>query len=150
MPRFTFQFRGWHGIIAVVVLLGYFGVSASLPVGSTDEGTRQAVREYLLNEYSGRGPVDVHRVLAEAHAGQTVESLPEVQKFDVEFPSVSAAGKFAAEYETVRVKIAVDGGSPPTGSDLRNFRMEYTLSRKWLVVGRSDAYSYTSELLAFL
>ena len=150
MPQYTFQFRGWHGIIAVVLFLGYCGVSASLRLRSTDDGMREAIREYLLNEYSGRSPGDVQRVLAEARTGQTVESLPEVQKYDVEFPSISAVGRFAAEYETARVQITVDGGSPPKGPALRYFRVEHVLSGKWLVVGQSDAYNYYSELLPFL
>lgn len=150
MPQYTFQLRGWHGIIAVALLVGYCGFSTFLRVQSADVGMREAIREYLLNEYSGRSPSDLQRVLTEARAGQTVESLAALQKYDVEFSSISAVGKFSAEYETVRVQITVDGSPPPSGPALRYFRVEHALSGKWLVVSPSDAYDYYSQLFPFL
>lgn len=150
MPQYTFQFRGWQGVIALVLLLDYCGVSASLPVRSTDNGMREAIREYLLDEYSGRSLSDVQRILSEASAGQAVESLPEAQKYDVESSSISALGKFMAEYERVRVQITVDGSLPPKGPALRYFRMKHTLSGKRLVLGQSDATSTKNLALVAL
>jgi hypothetical protein len=148
MPQYTFQFRGWHAIVAVVLVLGYWGASVYARVRAVDDGTRDSIRQYLLNEYSGRGPNDVQRILAEARNGQPVEDLPEVQKRDVEFPSFSAVGKYDAPFETVRVEITVDGGAPPEGEAMRYFRVE-RLGGKWLVVGRSDSYNYYSQLFPF-
>jgi hypothetical protein len=150
MPQYTFQFRGWHCIVAVALLLCYYGISVYARVRGVDDGMRAAIREYLLNEYSGRSAGDVQRILSEAHSGQAVENLPEVQQHDVEFPSISAVGTYAAEYETVRVEISVDGGRPPLGEALRYFRVEEISSGKWLVVGKSDSYSYYSDLFPFL
>ena len=98
MPQYTFQFRGWHAVVAVVLFLGYWGLSVYARVRAVDDGMRDSIRQYLLNEYSGRSPNDVQRILAEAHNGQPVENLPEVQKRDVEFPSFSAVGKYGAPW----------------------------------------------------
>lgn len=148
-PQYTFQFRGWHAIVAVVLFVCYCGVSVYARVRAVDDGMRESVRQYLLNEYSGRSPNDVQRILAEARNGLPVESLPEVQKRDVEFPSFSAVGSYAAPVETVRAQITVDGGAPPEGAAMRFFRVERALDGQWLVVGPSDSYSYYSQLFPF-
>jgi len=147
MPRYAFQLRGWHAIVGVVLLIGYWGISAYGRVRTVDGGMRDSIRQYLLNEYSGRGPKDVQRILMEAHNGQPVEKLPEVQQRDVEFPSVSAVGKYGGPFEVVRVQNTVDGGQPPEGAALRYFRVEYVAAGRWLVIGQSDSYGYYSELL---
>ena len=150
MPQYNFELRGWHAIVAVVLLLACAAVSTIAHTRSVDDGMREALRQYLLNEYSGRGPADIQRILSEAQNGQNIESSPEVAKRDVEFSSISAVGKVLGEFETVRVTITVDGGPPPRGAALRYFRVERALSGQWLVVGQTDSYRYYSELFPFL
>ena len=107
-----------------------------------------AVHERFLNEYSGRSPKDVGRILAEARAGLPVESLPEVVERDVEFTCIGAHGRTQAPVILVRAEAKVDGVAPPDGRPVRRFR----LSRKfmgngWMIVGESDSYSYYRELV---
>jgi hypothetical protein len=143
MAEYNFQLRGWHAIVGIAALLGFFGIEMYLRVRTVDDGMLNAIRERLLNEYSGRGPKDVARMVEEARNGEPIESVPEVVHHDVEFKSISAHGKMGARITLVRVEVTVDGVSPPEGAPVRYFQ----LSRKfmddgWMVVGESNSYSY--------
>jgi len=149
MSQYAFRVHGWQAIAAVVLLFGYWGVSAYSHVRTVDDDMRDAIRQYLLNEYSGRSLKDVQRILKEAKSGQLIEDLPEVQQRDVQFSSASAVGRYGAPFEVIRVQITVDGGQPPEGAAVRYFRVEHVTTDKWLVVGQSDSYSYYSEFFPF-
>jgi len=147
MPEYNFQLRGWHAVIAIVALIGYGGIQIWMRVRTVEDGMRDAVRERLLNEYSGRGPRDVARLLAEARNGTPVDPLPEQVQRDVEFTSMAAHGRMGGPATFVRVEVTVDGAPPPDGRAIRYFRV----SRKfegggWMVVGESDSYFYYREL----
>jgi hypothetical protein len=147
MVEYNLQLRGWHAIVGIVALLGFLGIKTYLRVRAVDDGMREAVRERLLNEYSGRGPKDVGRILAEAREGIPVETVPEVVQRDVEFTSIGAHGRIGGPVILVRVEVKVDGDAPPDGRPVRYFR----LSRKfmgdgWMIVGEGDPYSYYREL----
>jgi len=147
MPEYTFQLRGWHAVVGVLALLGYGGIQMWMRVRTVEDGMRDAVREQLLNEYSGRGPREVARLLAEARQGTPVEPLPELVQRNVEFTSMAAHGRIGGPVTFVRAEVTVDGGPPPDGRAIRYFR----ISRKfegggWMVVGESDSYLYYREL----
>jgi hypothetical protein len=72
MAEYNFQLRGWHAVVGIAALLGFFGIQMALHVRPVDDGIRNAVRKRLLDEYSGRGPKDVARV-AESRAGLPIE-----------------------------------------------------------------------------
>ena len=148
MPEYSFQLRGWHGLIGVAAVLAFWGIQLYTRVVPLDEEMRAAVRTELLNEYSGRGRKDVARLVEEASQGSTVEPIPDLVQHDVEFKSISALGKMSARVDFVRAEVMVDGGFPPDGRSVRYFR----ISRKimdpgWMVIGPSDAYSYYSQLI---
>src|SRR5260370_38794133 len=75
MAEYNIQLRGWQALVAIPVLLGFWGVEMYLHVQSVDDAMRDAVRAELLNEYSGRGPKDVARLVAEGPAGAPAETL---------------------------------------------------------------------------
>jgi hypothetical protein len=148
MPEHSFQLRGWHSLIGMAMVLVFWAVQIYTRVVPADEAMRAAVKQELLNEYSGRGRKDVARLVAQAREGSRVESVPEFVQRDVELKSISALGNISAHVDFVRAEVTVDGGSPPDGHPVRYFRM----SRKivdpgWLVLGPSDAYSYYSQLI---
>ncbi len=148
MPEYSFQLRGWHGLIGVTVVLVFWGIQIYARVVPSDEEMCAAVRTELLNEYSGRGRKDIARRVEEARQGLTVESVPDLVQHDVEFKSIATLGKMSARVDFVRAEVIVDGGSPPDGRSVRYFR----ISRKimdpgWIVIGPSDAYSYYSQLI---
>jgi hypothetical protein len=148
MPEYNFQLRGWYALIGMIVLVGFAGVEMWLRVRTVDDEMRDAVRVELMNEYSGRGPKDISRLLTEARAGSPVEQVPEVVRRDVEFTSIAAHGRVGGPVTVVRAEVTVDGGTPPDGRQVRYFRV----SRKfmgggWMVVGESDSYLYYRELV---
>jgi hypothetical protein len=146
MPEYNFQLRGWHALLAIPVLALYLLVTMMAHVRSVDDAMRDAVRQHLLNEYSGRGPKDVARILAEAHDGAPVESLPPEVQRDVEFPSFAAHGKMDGRVVYVRVTITVDGAAPPDGRSIRYLTLSSRLGG-WNVTSESSAYIYYNELL---
>jgi len=148
MSEYSFQLRGWHAVVGIIALLGFAGIQIWLRVRSVDDGMREAVRLELLNEYSGRGPKDIARLVTEARAGSPVEPVPEVVQRDVELASIAAHGRMGGPVTLVRAEVTVDGGPPPDGQTVRYFRV----SRKfmgggWMVVGESDSYLYYRELM---
>jgi hypothetical protein len=118
-----------------------------LRVRTVDDGMRNAVRESLVNEYSGRGPKDIARIVAEARQGSPIEPVPELVQRDVEFTSIAAHGRMGASAILVRAEVTVDGGPPPDGRTVGYFRVTRKLTEDgWMVVGESGPYSYYREL----
>jgi hypothetical protein len=147
MAEYNFQLRGWHALVGIAALLGFSGMQMYLRVRTVDDGMRNAVRERLLNEYSGRGPKDIARIVTEAREGLPIEPVPEVFHRDLQFTSIAAHGRMGAPVTLVRAEITVDGGPPPDGRSVRYFRV----SRKfmdggWMVVGENAPYFYYREL----
>ena len=54
MAEYNFQLRGWHVLVGIAAVLGFFGIQTYLRIRTVDNGIRDAVRERLVNEYSGR------------------------------------------------------------------------------------------------
>jgi hypothetical protein len=147
MPEYNFQLRGWHAIVGILALAVYLGGTILVHLRPVDDGMRDAIRERLLNEYSGRGPKDVARIVAEAREGSPVETLPSVVQRDVEFASMTAHGKLSGRVTYVRAEITVDGGPPPDGRSTRYFALSSKLGGGSMVVGETNSYSYYKELL---
>ena len=147
MGQYNIQLRGWHAVAALVALAGITGVQMYLRVRPVDDGMRDAVRTRLLQEYSGRGPKDIARFVAEARAGSPVEPVPPLVQRDVEFTSTAGRGRWGASSIVVRAEVTVDGGPPHDGRAVRYFRVQRKFEGDgWLVIGESDAYQYFMEL----
>lgn len=147
MAEYNFQLRGWHALVGIAALLGFSGIEMCLRVRTVDDGMRNAVRERLLNEYSGRGPKDIARIVKEAREGSPIEPVPEVVQRDVQFTSIAAHGRMGASVILVRAEITVDGGPPPDGRSVRYFCVSRKFAQDgWMVVGESDSYLYYREL----
>ena len=145
MPEYNFQLRGWHAVVAIALLLGFFGVKTYLRIRPVDDEMRDAVREELLNEYSGRGPKDIARLVAQARQGSPVGPVPALVQRDVEFTSIQAHGRMGGPVTLVRADVTVDGGPPPDGRSTRYFRLSRKFTGGWMVVGESDSYRYLME-----
>jgi hypothetical protein len=147
MAEYNFQLRGWHALVAIAALVAFLGIAMFLRVRTVDDGMRNAVRERLVNEYSGRGPKDIARIVAEAREGSPIEPVPEMVQRDVEFTSIAAHGRMGAPAILVRAEITVDGGPPPDGRTVRYFRVTRKfMDDGWMVVGESGPYFYYREL----
>jgi hypothetical protein len=123
MPEYNIQLRGWHALVGILTLVLIASIQVWLRVRSVDDGMRDAVRIELLNEYSGRGPKDVARLVKEAREGSPVEPVPEVVQREVEFTSIAAHGRMGGPVTFVRAEVTVDGGPPPDGRPVRYFRV---------------------------
>lgn len=148
MAQYTFQLRGWHAVAAVLALGGITGLQMYSRVRPVNDAMRNAVRSELLAEYSGRGPRDLARFVAEAREGSPVEAVPAVVQRDVEFTSMTARGAIGGA-TVVRAELIVDGGTPPDGRAVRYFWVsrKFGSEGEWLVMGESNAYQYLMELM---
>ena len=147
MAEYNFQLRGWHAVAALVVLGAVTGLQAYSRVRPVNDAMRDAIRSELLNEYSGRGPKDIARFLAEAHASSPVDALPALVPREIGFTSMGARGTIGGAI-VVRVDVIVDGGPPPDGRPVRYFWASRKFaSNDWLVMGESNAYQYLMELM---
>ena len=147
MAEYNFQLRGWHALAGIVLLGAFMGAKMVLHVRPVDEEMKNAVREELLNEYSGRGPKDIARIVSEAREGSPIETLPQVVHRNVEFTSIGAHGKIGAHFTYVRAEVTVDGGPPPDGRAVRYFRISRRFGGGWMVEGECSSYIYYNELL---
>lgn len=148
MAEYSIQLRGWQAIVAIPLVIGFWGIQMYLRVRPVDDAMRDAVRTELLNEYSGRGPKDVARMVSEARAGSPVEPVQPLVQRDLEFKSIAARGKMGAAVTVVRAEVMVDGGPPPDGRSVRYFRVTTKfIGGGWMVVGESDAYAYFMQLV---
>jgi len=148
MVEYNFQLRGWPAVIAIAAVLVFMGVEMRLRFVSVDDAMRDAVRAELLNEYSGRGPKDLARLVAEARQGSPVEPVQPLVQRDVEFRSIAARGKMSSSVTFVRADLTVDGGPPPDGRSVRYFRVSRKfVGEGWMVVGESDSYTYFTQLM---
>lgn len=146
MAQYSFQLRGWQAVAALVVMAAITGAQMYSRIRPVDDGMRDAVRTQLLQEYSGRGPKDIARFVAEAGAGSPVEPVPPLIQRDVEFTSMAARGSTGGAL-VVRAEVTVDGGPPLDGRPVRYF----WISRKfggdgWLVMAEADSYRYFMAL----
>jgi hypothetical protein len=148
MAQYTFQLRGWHAVAALLAVGGITGLQMYSRVRPVNDAMRNAVRSELLAEYSGRGPRDLARFVAEARAGSPVEPVPQVVQRDVEFTSMAARGTISGAI-VVRAELIVDGGTPPDGRAVRYFWVsrKFDSDGEWLVMGESNAYQYLMELM---
>jgi hypothetical protein len=147
MAEYNFQLRGWHAVVGIAAVMAFLGAKVALRVRSVDDEMRDAVRQELIKEYSGRGPADVARLVAEAREGGPVEPVQPLVQRDVEFTSIAARGAIGAHVTLVRSEVTVDGGPPPDGRPVRYFRvMRKFEGGGWMVVGESNSYNYLMEL----
>jgi hypothetical protein len=139
------ELTGWKAIVAGLLLLGWFGVRVYLHLPKvTDEGC-EALRTWLVKDYTGRGPRDVAQRVADYRAGKPMQplDLPAVLP-NVEFMSVSAHGWRDAM--VVRTEISVDGGPPPDGQPVRYLFLTTKFEGGWMVLSESDSYRYYRAL----
>jgi hypothetical protein len=146
MADMRIEVSGWRAIAVGVLALAVFGGRAYRRVENVPDDGREALRTWLVKEYTGRGLKDVAQRLADHRAGlpdQPLE-LPAVMP-QVEFVSLSAHG-WRSDSMIVRTEISVDGGPPPDGRSIRYLFLTTKVEGGWMVLSESDSYSYYSAL----
>jgi hypothetical protein len=142
------ELTGWKAIVVGVLILGVSGYQVYSRFQTVSDGGQQALREWLVKDYTGRGPKALAKIVADYRAGLPTQALdrPAVDP-QVEFVSLSAHGWHDAMI--VRTEISVDGGPPPDGKPVRYLFLTTKYEGGWMVLSESDSYRYYDVLLNF-
>ena len=145
MAETRIELTGWKAIVAGLLLLGWFGGRIYMHIPKVPDEGREALRTWLVKDYTGRGPRDVARRLADYRAGNPVQrlGLPAVLP-EVELVSVTAHGWRDAM--VVRTQVSVDGGPPPDRQPVRYLFLTAKFEGGWMVLSESDSYRYYRAL----
>ena len=138
MPNETyrFTFTGWKAVIVLVILGGWCGLRVSMNMQPVNGDERQAIEQFLTNEYSGNSPQDLLRRLQDANAAQPIEPVP-AAPLHVNLNSATARG--TQNHVIVKVEVTVDGGAPPDGKPVRFLSLSRQAG-KWVVLWNSTSY----------
>jgi hypothetical protein len=146
MEQTRFELKGWPAIIVVVLILGVSGYRLYSRFPTVNDDGREALRGWLVKEYTGRGPRALAQRVADYQAGlpdRPVAAPAEEPK--VEFVSLSAHG--SPSDMIARVEVSVDGGPPPDGRPVRYLFLTAVPERGWIVFAETDSYHYFEILL---
>jgi hypothetical protein len=146
MGETRIELTGWKAIVAAVIILAVSGIRIYLHCPTVNDEGREALRAWLVKDYTGRGPKAVAKIVADYRAGLPVQPLDvpaEMPK--VEFVSLSAHGWRDAM--VVRSEVSVDGGPPPDGQPVRYLFLTTKFEGGWMVLSESDSFRYYEALL---
>jgi hypothetical protein len=142
------ELTGWKAIVVAVLILGVSGNRVYSRFQTVSDDGRGALREWLVKDYTGRGPKALAQRVAAYHAG--VPDALDLQPASiphVEFVSVSAHG--LRDAMVVRTEISVDGGPPPDGQPVRYLFLTTKPEGGWMVLSESDSFNYYEVLFNF-
>ncbi len=146
MGETRIELTGWKAIAALAVILGISGVRVYSHFTAVDDGGREALRTWLVKDYTGRGPKALAQIVSDYLAGLPVPppDAPAVAP-KVEFVSLSAHGW--RDSMVVRIEISVDGGPPPDGRPVRYLFLTTKYDGGWMVLSESNSFQYYRILL---
>jgi hypothetical protein len=142
------ELTGWKAIVVAVLILGVSGYRLSTRFRTVNDEGQQALRTWLVKDYTGRGPKALAKRVADYRAGLPDQPLevPAVMPH-VEFVSLSAHG--LRDAMVVRTEISVDGGPPPDGQPVRYLFLTTKPEGGWMVLSESNSFHYYEELFNF-
>jgi|ERR1700730_2394304 len=146
MGETRIELTGWKAIVTAGIILAVTGYRIYSRFPAVNDGGRKALREWLVKDYTGRGPKALAQRIADYRAGLPDRPLdvPAVEP-NVEFVSLSAHGWRDAM--VVRSEISVDGGTPPDGQSVRYLFLTTKYEGGWMVLSESDSFTYYEALL---
>ena len=148
MAETRIELSGWKAIIVAVLILAVSGYRFYSRFQTVSDDGRGALREWLVKDYTGRGPKDLAKRVADYRAGlpDQPSEVPAVEP-NVEFASLSAHG--LRDAMVVRTQISVDGGPPPDGQPIRYLFLTTKPGGGWMVLSESDSFNYYEVLFNF-
>ena len=148
MAETRIELTGRKAIVVAVLILGVSGYRVYSRFQTVSDDGRGALREWLIKDYTGRGPKALAKRVADYRAGLPDQSLevPAVMP-QVEFVSLSAHG--LRDAMVVRTEISVDGGPPPDGQPVRYLFLTTKPEGGWMVLSESDSFNYYEVLFNF-
>jgi hypothetical protein len=146
MGETRIELTGWKAIVTAGIILAVTGYRIYSRFPAVNDDGRKALREWLVKDYTGRGPKALAQRVADYRAGLPDRPLdvPAVEP-NVEFVSLSAHGWRDAM--VVRSEISVDGGTPPDGQSVRYLFLTTKYEGGWMVLSESDSFRYYEALL---
>jgi hypothetical protein len=146
MGETRIELTGWKAIVTAGIILAVAGYRIYSRFPAVNDDGRKALREWLVKDYTGRGPKALAQRIADYRAGLPDRPLdvPAVEP-NVEFVSLSAHGWRDAM--VVRSEISVDGGTPPDGQSVRYLFLTTKYEGGWMVLSGSDSFRYYEALL---
>jgi hypothetical protein len=146
MGETRIELTGWKAVVVAVIILAASGYRIYSRFPTVSEDGREALRTWLVKDYTGRGPKALAQRVAAYRAGmpaQPLEVLAEEPK--VNFVSLTAHGWRDAM--VVRSEISVDGRTPPDGQPVRYLFLTTKFEGGWMVLSESDSFRYYTALL---
>ena len=148
MAETRIELTGWKAIVVAVLILAASGYRFYSRFQTVSDDGRGALREWLVKDYTGRGPKALAKRVADYRAGLPDQPLeaPAVEP-NVEFVSLSAHG--LRDAMVVRTEISVDGGPPPDRQPIRYLFLTTKPGGGWMVLSESDSFNYYEVLFNF-
>ena len=147
MPETRIQLTGWKAVVVAAIILAISAVRFSMRFPAVTHEGQETLRAWLVNDYEGRGPAALARMVSDYRAGLPVHSpAPPTVAPRVEFVSLSAHG--SRDAMVVRSEVTVDGGPPPDGRPVRYLFLTTKVGGGWMVLAESDAFRYYEGLFS--
>jgi hypothetical protein len=146
MSETRIDLTGWKAVAIAALILAVSGYRLYSRFQTVPDDGREALRTWLVKDYTGKGPKDLARRAADYRAGLP-DRPPDVPTVlpRVEFVSLSAHGMRDAMI--VRCEISADGGGPPDGKPVRYLHLTAKPGGGWMVLSEGDSYEYYVALL---
>lgn len=146
MSETRIELSGWKAVVVGVLILVVTGYRFYSRFPAVSDDGRAALREWLVKDYTGRGPKALAKRVADYRAGLPDQPLIlPAEEPHVELVSVSAHG--SRDAMIVRTEISVDGGSPPDGQPVRYLFLTTKVGGGWMVLSEGDSAQYYEALL---
>jgi hypothetical protein len=146
MGETRIELTDWKAIVVAVTILAVSGYRIYSRFTTVSTDGREALRTWLVKDYTGRGPKALAQRVADYRAGLPDRPMPvPAEEPKVEFVSLSAHGWRDAM--VVRSEISVDGGPPPDGQPVRYLFLTTKFEGGWMVLSESDSFRYYEALL---
>ena len=130
-PEITFTLTGKPAWIAVLILLVLFGLQHGCMRATVAQGSVECIQPWVVADYGRLALRDVQGKLPDQLSKAEVDALADkvsaAQCVDVQFLKARGLGSNVV----VKVKITVDGKTPPDGKDIRYYRVNYSYLFGW-------------------
>ena len=73
MPETRIELTGWKAIAVAALILALGGARVIMRFQTVPEDGKSALREWLVKDYTGRGPKDLARLVSAYQAGLPVQ-----------------------------------------------------------------------------
>jgi hypothetical protein len=140
------ELTGWKAIVGLAIVILFAGIRLSMRFQRVPDEGQEAVREWLVKDYEGRGPAALAQVVRDYRAGLPVHA-PETPVVvpQVEFVALAAHG--SPTRMVVRTEVAVNGAPPPDGRPVRYLSLTTKFGGGWMVTSETNAYNYYELLV---